>query len=207
MLIVSAILGNLWSGDQLYGQTGGILGRAVSITFLLALLSRLGWLRSSGFTSLGQTRTWLILILPLAYSILALTYAMTGEFVFHFSNQDLTGSVTLFILIAAFLEEVVFRGMILYGLVRVWGDTNYGFIKSVLVSSLFFSSIHLLDFLTATLFSVLLQNLETLFLGVFLGALVLYGKSTYPASFFHCILNLLPSGFLAVGRGAATGIG
>ena len=61
MLIVSAILGNLWSGDQLYGQPGGILGRAISITFLLALLSRLGWLRSSGFTSLGQTRTWLIL--------------------------------------------------------------------------------------------------------------------------------------------------
>jgi len=192
MLIVSAILGNLWPGDQLYGQPGGILGRAISITFLLVLLSRLGWLRSSGFTSLGQTRTWLILIMPLAYSILALTYAMTGEFVFHFSESRLTGSVTLFILIAAFLEEAVFRGMILYGLVRVWGDTNYGFIKSVLVSSLFFSSIHLLDFLSGRpVFSVLLQSLETLFLGVFLGALVLNGKSIYPASFFHCILNLL----------------
>jgi membrane protease YdiL (CAAX protease family) len=192
MLIISAFLGSLWSGEQLYGQPGGILGRAIAILFLLVILSRLGWLHLSGFTSLGQMHTWLIIILPLAYSIFALTYAMTSEFVFKFSTSEFTWLVTLFIVTAAFLEEVVFRGMILYGLVRAWGDTNTGHIRSVVVSSLFFCSIHLLDYLSGRpISSVLLQTLEVFFLGVFLAALVLRGKSIYPASFFHCTLNLL----------------
>ena len=192
MLIVSAILGNIWSGEQLYGQPGGILGRAISIILLLMILSQLGWLVPSGFTSLGQKRTWLLLILPLAYSILALTYALKGEIVFEFAASNLTGLVILFILIAAFLEEVVFRGTILYSLIRIWSNTKNGYTKSVVVSSLFFCSIHLLDFLSGRpVSSVLLQTLEAFFLGVFLAALVLHGKSIYPAFFFHCILNLI----------------
>jgi len=191
MLIVSAVLGNLWPGDETYGQPGGILGRVISITILLVVLSQLGWLRSSGFISLGGWRTWLILILPLAYSIAVLAYAMTGKLDFRFSDSTLTGLVTLFILIAAFMEEIVFRGLILHGFVRVWGNTNRGSLKSILASSLLFCSIHLLDFLSGRpIFSVLLQSLEAFFLGVFLGALALNGKSIYPAVFFHGIMNL-----------------
>lgn len=192
MLVVSAILGNLWPGDEAYGQPGGILGRAISIVVLLVILSRIGWLHSSGFTTLGGWRTWLILILPLAYSIAALTYAITGSFDFSFSGSRLISLVTLFVLTAAFLEEVLFRGLILHGFVRLWGGTNNGNIKSILVSSLFFCSIHLLDFLSGRpLSNVILQGLEAFFLGVFLGALVLTGKSIYPATFFHGILNLI----------------
>jgi len=160
MLIISTLLGNLWSGDEIYGQPGSILGRVISITILLVMLFQLGWLNLAGFTFLGGWRTWLITLLPLAYSIVASTYALADSFSFNISDLSLTSQVTIFILIAAFIEEVVFRGLILHCLVRVWGNTNRGLIKIVLVSSLFFCSIHLLDFLGGRPFlKVLLQSL------------------------------------------------
>ncbi|HLE73136.1 MAG TPA: hypothetical protein VI688_02715, partial [Anaerolineales bacterium] len=134
MLFVSAMLGTLLPGEETYGQVGGIIGRVASIAVLLALLFRLGWLGAAGFTRLGRWQTWLLTLLPLAYSIAVSAYAMTGNFDFRFSAAALSGSVTLFILIAAFLEEVAFRGLILHAFVRVWGSTNRGLIKSVLIS-------------------------------------------------------------------------
>jgi len=191
MLVVSAVLGNLWPGEVSYGQPGGIVGRLVAIVLLLMALSRLGWSRSAGFTSLGGWFTWLVLLLPLVYAILASTYALAGNFDFNLSNPALTGLVILFILTAAFLEEVAFRGLILHAFVRVWGSTPRGLIKSVLISSLLFCSIHLLDFLSGRpALNVLLQSLEAFFLGVLLAALVVRGQSIYPAAAFHAILNL-----------------
>jgi len=191
MLIVSAILGNLWPGGETYGQPGGILGRLIAIAVFLAVVSRLGWLQPAGLLSPGSWRVWLVCLLSLLYAVTLSTYAFTGSFDFDISGRLPSGMVVLFILVAAFLEEVVFRGLILSGFVRDWGKTNRGVLKSVLISSLFFCSIHLLDFLSGRPFtSVLLQGLEAFFLGVFLSALVLSGKSIYPATFFHGLLNL-----------------
>ena len=196
MLIVSSVLGALWPGGESYGQPGGIVGRLISITLLLAVLSRLGWLRSAGLTWLGRWQTWLIGLLPLAYSIAVSAYALTGSFDFNISDTILTRLVTLFILTAALMEEVVFRGLIMHAFVRVWGNTNRGLIKSVLVSSLLFSGLHILDLLSGRpLPNVLLQSVEAFLLGTFLAALVLSGKSIYPAIFFHGLLNL--AGYLS----------
>jgi len=191
MLVVSAVLGNLWPGEVSYGQPGGIVGRLAAIVLLLMALSRLGWLRSAGFSTLGGWIAWLVLLLPLAYAILGSSYAMTGDLDFNLSDPALTSLVVLFILTAAFLEEVAFRGLILHALFRVWGSTYGGLIKSILVSSLLFCMIHLLDYLSGRPFlEVLLQSLQAFFLGIWLGALVLRGKSIYPAALFHAILNL-----------------
>lgn len=191
MLIVSAILGNLLPGGDIYAQPGGILARSICIVILLALLSRLGWLRSAGFTSLGGLRTWLIILLLLVYSILGSAYVLTRSIEFNTPNPARFGLVAVFILIGAFMEEVAFRGLILHGFVRAWGSADRGTLKSILVSALFFCSIHILDFLGGRpLTAVLPQSLEAYFLGVFLGALVLNGKSIYPAAIFHGILNL-----------------
>jgi len=191
MLFVSAMLGTLWPGEETYGQVGGILGRVASIAALIALLFRLGWLCPAGFTRLGRWQTWLLILLPLVYSIAASAYAMTGNLDFRSSGAALSGRVTLFILIAAFLEEVAFRGLILHAFVRVWGSTNRGLIKSVLISSLLFGALHILDFIGGRpLPGVLLQSVEALFLGVWLATLVLGGKSIYPAALFHAVFNL-----------------
>jgi membrane protease YdiL (CAAX protease family) len=138
----------------------------------------------------------LISLLSLAYSITVSAYALTGPFDFNNSDTIMTSLITLFILTAAFMEEVVFRGLILHAFVRVWGNTNRGLIKSALVSSLLFSSIHILDLLSGRpLPNVLLQNVQVFLLGTFLAALVLSGKCIYPAVFFHGLLNL--AGYLS----------
>jgi membrane protease YdiL (CAAX protease family) len=191
MLFVSAMLGVLLPGEETYGQIGGIIGRVASITVLLALLFRLGWLRPAGFTRLGRRQTWLLILLPLVYSIAVSAYAMTGNLDFRFSGAAPSGPVTLFILIAAFLEEVAFRGLILQAFVRGWGSTNRGLIKSVLISSLLFGAMHILDFLGGRpLPGVLLQSMEAFLLGIWLATLVLSGKSIYPAALFHAVFNL-----------------
>ena len=196
LLVISAVLGTLWPGEETYGQPGSILGRLISITILLMALSYLGWLRSAGFITLGGWITWLEMVLLLAYAILASTFVITGKVDFNLTDPSLTNLVILFILIAAFLEEVAFRGLILHGFVRAWGNTRRGLIKSILGSSLLFCSIHLLDFLSGRpSLNVLLQSMQAFFLGIFLAALVLRSRSIYPAVFFHAIINL--SGYLS----------
>lgn len=203
LLVVSTVMGAVWPGKGGYAQPGGILGRLISIGILLAALAGLGWLRPAGFASLGRLSVWLVTLAALVYAIGASAYALTGNFDFGFTDTTQTGLAALFIFAAATLEEVAFRGLVLYALVRVWGDTNRGFIKSILVASLFFSSIHLLDFLSGRpLTNVLAQTVQAVVLGVILGALVLISRSIYPAVTFHFALNL--AGYLNfAGEGVA----
>ena len=191
IVVVSTILGNLWPGEESYGQPGSILGRLISIVILLILLSRLGWLQSAGLTMLGKSGIWAISVLLLLYSVAILNYALTGRFDLGFSSNVPPVLVTLFILTEALLENVIFRGLILQTLVRAWGSIRIGIIKSAVVSALFFGSIHLLDFLGGRpLSAIFLQSLEAFFLGIVLGVLVLSGRSIYPAVALHGILNL-----------------
>jgi membrane protease YdiL (CAAX protease family) len=139
----------------------------------------------------GKPGVWIIALLLLAYSVAILSYALTGKFDPGLFSSELSVPVILFILLAALMEEVVFRGLVLQALVRAWGSAQIGIIKSALVSSLFFCSIHLFDLLGGRpLSAVFLQSLEAFFLGIVLGALVLSGKSIYPAVLLHGILNL-----------------
>ena len=195
MVIVSSVLGAAWPGEP-YGQyIGGVIGRGISSAILLVALSRLGWLRPAGFTRPGRSPAWLISLLLLAYWIPVSAYAVTRNFDFGISDPELLGLLTLFFLAHGFLEEVAFRGLILYAFVRVWGSTAPGMIKSVLVSALFFGGMHGIYILSGTPLTALpLQMVETFFLGIFLGVLVLRGSSIYPAVFFHGIVNL--AGFL-----------
>lgn len=98
MLIISAILGSIWPGKETYGQPGGLAGRLISTIILLGVLSRFGWLRSAGLTSLGRWGTWLIILLPLAYSIAVSAYALTGGSGFGNSDLALSGLVTLWLM-------------------------------------------------------------------------------------------------------------
>src|SRR5690606_8722975 len=163
-----------WYIDSMFARLG-------SIIILLFILSPLGRLHSTGFTRLGQPRAWLSLLTLLALSIRVSTYAMTGNLEFGFSDPILTSLAALFLLAHAFLEEVTFRGLLLHGLVRAWGNDNRGLIKSVLASSLFFGGYHILYLAGESLSVVLPRIIFSILLGIVLGVFVLRGKSIYPA--------------------------
>ena len=205
MTILSSVLGAIWPGEPYGHFTGSTIGRVISIVILLMALARLGWLRPAGFTRLGRPQAWLIGLVLLAYWVPVSAYAVTGNFDFSISNPVLLSVLILFFLALGFLEEIAFRGLILSALVRVRGSTSGGPIKSVLVSALFFGGMHVIYITSGTPLPALpLQILETFFLGIFLGALVLHGSSIYPAALFHGIVNL--AAFLNLQANAFDGV-
>jgi membrane protease YdiL (CAAX protease family) len=204
LVILSSIFVNArWPADTSGWYIGSTIGRLVSIFILLAALSRLGWLGPAGFKSLGRLNTWLIMLLPLAYAIAVSAYAMTGNFDFSFSDPVLAAAAALFLLIHAFLEEVAFRGLILHGFEQAWGSNKPDSIKCVLISSIFFGGYHLIYILGEPLPVVLLRMVSAFLLGILLGALVLRGKSIYPAAVLHGVLNL--AGYLNLTSNATQG--
>ncbi|MCB8985938.1 MAG: CPBP family intramembrane metalloprotease [Ardenticatenaceae bacterium] len=203
-VIISALLANQWPAESPGWYITATAVRVVSIIILLALLSGLGWLSGAGFLWLGRLQTWLLIILPLVYAIVVTAYAMTGHLDFSVSESGLSVTVALFIITAAFLEEIAFRGLILHAFVRVWGETNRGFVKAVLVAALFFGAYHLINILGGLpLPEVLLQSAVNFSMGIFLGGLVLYGRSIYPVVFFHVCWNM--AGYLNLTDSTAWG--
>lgn len=191
LTIISAIIVSaLWAGDTTEWYIGSTLARLVTIFILLVLLASLGWLRSAGFARLGSWQTWLITLLALVYAIPATAYVMTGNLDFSFADPALAISAAVFIMTHAFLEETAFRGLVLHSFVRAWGSTGSGLIKGVLFSSLLFGAYHLIYVLGEPPPVVLLRVVVGFALGIFYAALVLSGRSIYPAAFSHGALNL-----------------
>jgi membrane protease YdiL (CAAX protease family) len=200
MIISSIVVGANWPGETYDWYIGSAIGRLVSIFILLIVLARLGWLRSAGFTEVGPWRTWLILLLPLAYSMVVSLYTFTGNLNLDFSDPALAGLASLFLMVHAFLEEVAFRGLIMHRFIRAWGSTNRGVLKSVLVSCLFFGGMHIIYLAGEPFPVVLLRIVVACLLGILFGALVLRGRSIYPAVFFHGMLNV--AGYLNLSSNA-----
>lgn len=197
-LFASAALGAARQGEG-YASLGGLLGRLISSAVLLALLARLGWLPSAGAASIGPWRTWLFLLPPLAYALAAAAFTLAGRLDLSDFGPAPAGGVIVFIAAAAFLEEVAFRGLILHDFIRAWGGTYRGRVMSVVAAALYFGGLHLVDGPSGRpMLSVLAQSGQAAVLGVWLGALVLLGRSLYPAVVFHVVLNL--AGYLLFGR-------
>jgi membrane protease YdiL (CAAX protease family) len=103
------------------------------------------------------------------------------------------------------LEEIAIRGLVMVALVAAWGHTTRGLIKSVLLSSLIFAAMHLVNVLGGNpLPIVLLQGAGAFFLGVLLCALLLSGRSIYPVVFLHGLLNIGSFLLLSASPSAAT---
>ena len=187
MVLVSSVVVNAaWPADTGGWYTASTIGRLVSITILLVALARLGWLRTAGLLRLGDRQTWLALLLPLGYAVAVSAYAMTGTFDFSVSDLQLTGLAAIFLMAHAFLEEVAFRGLILHGFARAWDRT----VRSALVSSLYFGTMHVIYLAGEPLPVVLLRVVTAFLLGIIFGALVWRSGSIYPAAIFHGVLNI-----------------
>jgi membrane protease YdiL (CAAX protease family) len=190
VLISSIVVGRMASAETLGWYIGSTIGRLVSILILLAVLWRLGWLHSAGFTKLGGWRTWFTLLILLQYAVLVSAYVMTGSISFGYSDSVLTGTAIVFIMLHAFLEEIAFRGLVLHGLVRAGAGASQSLLRSVLGSALFYAGYHILYLAGEPLAIVLGRIIVAFLLGILFGALVLKSASIYPAAFFHGMLNV-----------------
>ena len=85
----------------------------------------------------------------------------------------------------------MFRGLVLYVLIRAWGNTRQGIIGSVLLAALLFAFLHITQVFTHKVSPslVFLLTLETFIVSMWWGALVLYGGSVWPAVLLHFAVN------------------
>jgi uncharacterized protein len=171
-----------------------IIGRLVVTACCLLLIWHLGWLKVSGVTLSGSWLVWLIALGGMIYFTCASLFAFYGNIDFDFSGlmrlpDARTTVMTHFA--AGLSEEILFRGLVLCALSRVWGNTKRGVIGSVVLTSLLFAILHITQVFTSgvSLSSALLLALETFVISLWWGALVLFGGSIWPAVILHCVGN------------------
>ena len=114
------------------------IGALCGTLAVLLILWQFGWLKSSGIGSIGTIKVWLIAFLMFAYLIAAYSYAFFGDLSFDVGSlftSDSARSILSRQILVGIVEEILFRGVVLYALVRVWGDTKRGLFFAVMLSA------------------------------------------------------------------------
>jgi membrane protease YdiL (CAAX protease family) len=168
-----------------------VIGQLVATIGFLLLLWGLGWLAPAGITRLGNRRIWLITLLILVYTGMSALLAFFGALRVDLSLNPGTGPVLLHTMLAGVMEEILFRGLILYALVSRWGGTRRGTVSAVLVSAFLFGVLHFFNLLGGPADITALQVTEAAASGILYGALVLTAGSVWPAVILHSLINLL----------------
>ncbi len=176
------------------GAATATVGRLAVTVCVLLLVWRLGWLKASGVGRLGSRQIWLIALAGLIYFACASLYSFCGRFAFDISNFVRLPAARTTVMVqftVGLSEEILFRGFVLYSLVRVWGNTKHGMIRGVVLASVLFAVLHITQVFThgVSLPSALLLTLETWVISIWWGALVLLGRSIWPAVMLHFVVS------------------
>ena len=104
----------------------------------------------------------------------------------------------LLCLVVGALEEFLFRGLLLGGLMARWGGTRRGIVGSVLVSALVFGLLHVaVDILAgpytvATVLQMLLKTVQTAIFGVLAAAAFVRARNLWGVAVAHAAADFLP---------------
>jgi membrane protease YdiL (CAAX protease family) len=171
------------------------LGTLTATGLLLLLAWRLGWLRPAGIACLGGWRLWLLTLALVLYVCGAYHYAFFGTPFFDVGLLIRLPEARAILgrqLIVGFVEETLFRGVLLYALVRAWGTSRRGLFAAVLTPALLFGVLHLLQLTTGQeLAATLAVILNGLVGGFWLGALVRRWGSLWPGVILHALSNMV----------------
>ncbi len=182
--------------DHLRGQpssdqsVGDLVRQVADLALAVAVIAATGWWRAVGFTwpRAWQSRT--LLIGPGIFFGLITLLQLTD---LHIRNPGWFARVTVTNVSTGFAEEMVFRGLLLYILLRVWTPRlrRGAVLPAVLVSSALWASLHLANLTVWPLDRVLNQVGYVFFFGVFLAAWRLRVNSIWPGIVVHTAIDTL----------------
>jgi membrane protease YdiL (CAAX protease family) len=177
-----------------YGDaTSSAIARLAVTVCVLLLVWRMGWLEASGIARLGRWWVWLLALGGTIYMASAGLYSFYGRVALDWSPLRLPAARAMLVtqLAAGLAEEVLFRGAVLYTLVRAWGNTRPGMVGSVVLAALLFAVLHMTQVFThgVSRSAALLLTLQTSIVAIWWGALVLLGGSIWPAVMLHAVVN------------------
>jgi len=169
------------------------IGHLAGILYVFIILWRLGWLEGAGITQFGTDQIWLVAIVGTVYFALASLYSFYGKPAFDFSdpfNLSSSGGIIIMQTVVCIDEEMLFRGAILYILVRSRGNTQKGIFRSVILMSAIFALFHIIWFISSgiSLATVFLLA-EAIIISIWWAAMVLKGGSIWPAFLAHFVVN------------------
>lgn len=190
--ITAGVLAEIVAQDDVSYQLTEAIARIALSTFFLYILWRFSWLKPAGVTEIGSFRAWAVMLIILAYETVFAVYFLFGDFAFNISDPQLSAVVGLNSMSTGLIEELPFRGIILYTFVRLWGDSRAGLFKAVLYSSLLFGGSHLFHILLGRpLPQAALVAVSTFLSGIYLAALVLRWRSIWTVVLFHGLSNAI----------------
>jgi membrane protease YdiL (CAAX protease family) len=170
------------------------LGAVLATLLFILLAGLLGWLRAAGIARLGNWQVWLVAFISTTYLVIAYQLGFFGQIrvdlsLFRYSSQAQTLLIRQ--LQVAFVEEILFRGILLYVLVRVWGAARRGLFNAALVTALLFGGLHMLQALAgSTSTEAGLTAINCMLSGFWFAALVLMWGSIWPVVLIHAFTNL-----------------
>jgi len=173
-------------------QTDPIFALVVLLTttlYLVFILWSFGWLKSAGVASLGNWKGWVAALVLLIYYIFELIYSFFGNFRFIGPINAVSELRIPNVFISVMFEEILFRGVVLYTLVSVWGATRKGVLKAVVISAFLFSAIHAINALGGNPSEILGQIVIAFFEGVWWATIVLLWGSVWPVVIIHGVSN------------------
>lgn len=193
-VVAAGVLAYVTPGDA-GGEIVAAVVKLIGVLLLLLMLRRFGWLRAAGVTEPARWRPWLLALPATAYSLIVSQVALFRGMGLRIPGPVHAGSVALNMMVDGGFQEIAFRGVLLYGLIRVWGGSKRGIVQSVLVSAALFGGLHMLNVAARgrELPQTLLQIADTLLSGVYYAALVLSGGSIWPVVLWHGLLNAAAS--------------
>lgn len=191
LIILAYSWGELFQGSELNQYIGQSVIQLASTLFLIFILWRFGWLRDSGFTSIGRGQTWIIIILPFIYVLAKDIYFMTGDFSFELSHPTLLFWLGLSSLTTGLFEETLFRGVVLFSFLLIWNHSRSGITKSISASALLYGGIHLLLLVENPAPQTVVAMLTAVLAGFFYGVILLHGGSIWIPIAFHCLHNVV----------------
>ncbi len=157
------------------------------------ILSKLHILRRAGLTKPGSAKSlwlvWPIIIM----SVLNGFSLLDGTMKIDFSRPLVDVLFLLAPITTGFVEELVCRGFVLTVMLDKYGRTKRGVYKAVLLSSVLFGLLHLMNLLTGrgSFIQVGSQVLYAIFFGVFFSAIFIRCKSLWPAIVAHAVFDFM----------------
>lgn len=186
----------------------GLLEQGGVSLLMVLLMRQLGMLAEGGFT---HPRVWKALWLSWPMLVYCVINGGTSPFDGTLTlDTSRPGILVLFVLLYAsvgFIEEILFRGIILPLMLRKWGGTRRGIYMAVLLSSSIFGLLHLINLFAGrrTLLSTVSQIVYGIFFGVYFAAVLLRNRSIWPVIFTHALFDLCGN-FEAVSVGGTFGL-
>ena len=192
--VLGAIAAMLILDAPLTGSIVQSSGTLFATVCLLAFAWRWGWLKPAGITRLGGLSLWLVTAAAAIYIFFAYQLAFFGEITLgidQLQNPD-ARNILMRQVVVGFVEETMFRGILLYALVRVWGGSRRGMLAAIGMTALLFGTLHSLQALAGNDgLQLVLTILNCVVAGIWLGAMVLWGGSIWPAVLLHALSNAI----------------